>query len=120
MLDRLDEIINKLIILVVGNTRMTPAHIQRVVKQLLVVGAHIQHHRQGIRRADAAAGGIQRELTDWDPHAANTLVTETQNTFAIGHHDHFDIVVRHVLQNIVHVVAVLIRDKDATGATVDL
>ena len=55
----LDEIVDKLVVLFVGNTRMTPAHIQGIVQQLLVIGAHIQHHRQGIRRADAATGGVE-------------------------------------------------------------
>ena len=42
---RLDEIIHELIVLVVGDARVAPAHIERIVKQLLVVGADIQHHR---------------------------------------------------------------------------
>ena len=111
MLHRLDEVVDKLIVLVVGDARMAPAHIERIVEQLLVVGPDVQHHRQGIRRADAAAGGVKREFTDWDPHPANALVAEAENTFAVGHHNHFDIVVRHVLQNIVHVVTVLIGDE---------
>ena len=114
MLHGLNEIVDKLIVLVVGNARMTPAHVQRIVQQLLVVGADIQHHRQGVRWADAAAGGVEREFTDWDPHPANALVAEAENTFPVRHHNHFNIVVRHVLQNVVHVVTVLIRDKDAT------
>ena len=120
VLHGLDEIIHKLIVLVVGNARVTPAHVQRIVQQLLVIGPHVKYHRQGVGRADPAAGGIQRELTDGDPHPANALVTEAQNTFAIGHHDHLDVVVRHVLQNVIHVVTVLIRDEHTAGTTVDL
>ena len=118
--NRLDNVVDKLIVLVVGNTRVTPAHIQRIVQQLLVVGTDVQHHRQRVGRADTAAGGIQRQFTDRNAHPADTLVTEAENTFAVGHHDHLDVVVRHVLQNIVEVIAVLIRDKHAAGATIDL
>ena len=120
VLHGLDEIINKLIVLVVGNARVTPAHVQRIVQQLLVVGPHVQHHRQGVGRADPTAGGIQRELTDGDPHPTNALVAKAQNTFAIGYHDHLDVVIRHVLQNVVHVVTVLIGDEHAPGTSVDL
>ena len=120
MLHGLDEIIHKLIVLVVGNARVTPAHVQRIVQQLLVIGPHVQHHRQGVGRADPAAGGIQRELTDGNTHPANALVAKAQNTFAIGYHDHLDVVIRHVLQNVVHVVTVLIGDEHAAGTTVDL
>ena len=98
---------------------MTPAHIQRVVEQLLVVGADIQHDRQGVGRADTAAGGIERQLTDRDAHPADTLVAETENTLAVGHHDHFDVMVRYVLQDIVEVVPILVGDEHAARATVD-
>ncbi|CSF18094.1 Uncharacterised protein [Shigella sonnei] len=109
----LDKFINEFIVFVVSDTRITPAHIQRIVKQLLVVRSDIQHHRKGIRRADAATGGIERQFTDRNAHPADALVTKPQNTFTVSHHNHFDIMVRYVLQNIVHIVAVLVRDKHA-------
>ena len=84
----LDKFINEFIVFIVSDTRITPAHIQRIVKQLLVVGADIQHHRKGIGRTDAATGGIERQFTE------RNLVLH-----------------RDVLQNIVHIVAVLVRDK---------
>ncbi|MNT09762.1 hypothetical protein D3C72_1445630 [compost metagenome] len=86
----------------------------------MVVGADIQHHRQGVCRADPAAGGIQRKFTDRNPHPADTLVTEAQNTLAVRYHDHFDVVVRHVLQDVIHVMAVLIRDEYPARTTINL
>ena len=46
-------------------------------------------------------------------HPTDALVTKPQNTFTVSHHNHFNIMVRHVLQNIVHIVPVLVRDKHA-------
>ena len=119
-LNRLDHVVNELIVLVVGNAWMAPAHIQRIVEQLLVVCSDVQHDRQGVSRADAAAGGVQRQFTDRDPHSADPLVAEAENALAIGDHNHFHVVVRDVLQDVVKVMAILVGDKDAAGATVNL
>ncbi len=70
---------------------MTPAEVQRVRQQFLVVGAGVEHHRQGARRVDTADRAVQRELADRDPHAADAEVTETQYALAVGHHDHVDL-----------------------------
>jgi hypothetical protein len=63
---------------------------------------------------------VYSEFADRDPHPADALVAEAENTFAVGDDDHFDVVVRDVLQDIVEVVPVLIGDKNAARATVDL
>ena len=119
-LNRLDHVVNELVVLVIGNTRVAPAHIQRIVQQLLVVCSDVQHDGQGVSRADAAAGGVQRQFTDRDPHSADPLVAEAENALAIGDHNHFHVVVRDVLQDVVKVMAILVGDKDAAGATVNL
>ena len=120
MLHGLDEFIDKFVVFIIGDTRITPAHIQRIVEQLLVVGSDVQYHRQGVGRTDPTTRGIQRQFTDWNTHPADPLIAKTQNTFPIGDNDDLDIVVRNVLQDIVHIVAVLIRDKHAARATINL
>ncbi len=47
-------------------------------------------------------------------------VAEAENALAIGDHNHFHVVVRDVLQDVVKVMAILVGDKDAAGATIDL
>ena len=42
------HIFNELIVLVVGNAWVAPAHIQRIVEQLLVVCSDVQHDWQGV------------------------------------------------------------------------
>ena len=46
-------------------------------------------------------------------------VAEAENALAIGDHNHFHVVVRDVLQDVVKVMAILVGDKDAAGATID-
>ena len=86
----------------------------------MIIGADVQYHRKGVSRADAAAGGVQRKFTDRNPHAADPLIAQTENTFSVGNHNHFDVMVRHILQDIVHVVTILIRDENAARTTINL
>ena len=120
MFHGLDKIIHKLIVLVVADTRVTTAHVQRIVQQLLVIGTNIEHHRQRIGRADTTTGGVQGKLTDRNTHTADALVAQAENTFTVGYHDNFNIVIWYVLQNVVHIVTILIGDKDPAGAAVNL
>ena len=99
---------------------MTPAHIEGVIEQLLVVGAHVQHHRQAVGGGDAAAGGVERQLADGDAHAADALVTEAQDPLAVGDHDHLDVLLGGVLQHVIDPVLVRIGDEEAAGTAVDV
>ena len=119
-LDRLNEGIDKLGVLIPRDTRIAPSHIEGVIQQLLVVGADIQHHRQAVGGRDAATGGVEGELADGNAHAADTLVTQTQDPLAIGHHDHLDVLLGGVLQHVIDPVLVRIGDKQATGAAIDV
>ncbi len=98
---------------------MTPAHIKRVIQQLLVVSANIQNHRQGVRRADAAARGIKRKLTNRNAHAADALIAQTKNALAVGDNNHFNILLGGILQHIFNAGAVRVGDKQTTGTTVN-
>ena len=71
-----DKHIHKLSVLVVADARVAPAHIHRVVEVLLIIGADIQHNRQGRGRMDPSTGGIQRQLANWDAHSADTLIAK--------------------------------------------
>ncbi|SPZ62058.1 Uncharacterised protein [Serratia quinivorans] len=99
---------------------MTPAHIQRIVQALWVVGTHVQHYRQGIGRADTTAGGIQRKLADRNAHAANALVAQAENTFAVGDDNHFDVLFGGVLQHVVNAIAVRVGDKQPARPAVNI
>ena len=82
-----DEFVNELIICGAAQPFLAQADIIGIVQQRLIVSADVQHHRQAERRVDAGAGGIKRELADWNAHAVRSQVAETQDTLAVGHHD---------------------------------
>jgi len=42
-------------------------------------------------RVNAADQGVQRELADRDAHAADTLIADAENPFAVGDDDHVDV-----------------------------
>jgi hypothetical protein len=119
-LDRLDEGIDELVVLFAGDARMAPPHVEGVVQQLLVVGAHVQHHRQAVGRGDAATGGVEGELADGNAHAADALIPEAQDAFAIGDHDHLDVLLGGVLQHVIDPVLVRIGDEEAASTTIDV
>ena len=76
------------------------AEVQRVGQQRRVVGPDVERDRQGQRRVDAAARGVQRELADRDGHPAGALVAETQDPLVVGDHDEPDVLVRPLAQEL--------------------
>ncbi len=49
------------------------------MQQRQVVGAHVEHHRQHPQRMDPPrGGGVDRQLADRDPDAADTLVADAR------------------------------------------
>ena len=119
-LDRLDEGIDELVVLLPGDARVAPAHVEGIVEQLLVVGAHVQHHRQAVGGGDAAAGGVEGELADGNAHAAYALIPQPQDPLAVGDHYHLDVLLGGVLQHVIDPVLVRIGDEEAAGTAVDV
>ncbi|RMP75175.1 hypothetical protein ALQ20_200133 [Pseudomonas syringae pv. atrofaciens] len=99
---------------------MTPAHVHRVVQQLTVVGADIQHDRQRVRRADPATSGVQRQFADRDAHAADALIAQTENSLAVGHDNDLDPVLGRAAQNVIDAVALRVGNEQAAMRAVDL
>ena len=53
------EQINKLVVFVFAYARMARAHVHRIVKQRLIVGADIEHDWQRMSGAYPSAGGVK-------------------------------------------------------------
>ena len=73
--ERLDEV-------VVGRAAqpgLAVAEVERVVEQLLVVGADVEARPAASGGVDAGAGGVEGELADGDAHAARALVAQAQD-----------------------------------------
>ena len=67
------------------------ADVERVVEQLLVLGADVERDRQARLRVDAGAGRVERQLADRDAHAIRAEVAQAEDALAVGDHDHADV-----------------------------
>ena len=85
---------------------LTQPHVKRILQKLFVVGADVEGHRKRTLRIDARAGRVKGELTDGDPHAVHTEVSQAQNTLAVGHDDDVNVMVGDVGDEFAHAAAV--------------
>ena len=92
-----DELVDERVVVVVADPSVAPAEILRVFEQFDVVGAHVEHDRQGAGRVDPADEGVQRELADRDAHPADALVAQAEDALPVGHHDDVDVAVGTVV-----------------------
>ena len=120
MLHRGDESVDERVVLVVVDPPVAPAEVLRVLEEFDVVGAHVEHDRQGAGGVDAADEGVERELADRDAHPADALVAQAEDALPVGHHDHVDVALRPVVQYLVETVAVRIGHEQPARAPVDL
>ena len=102
-----DELVDQRVVVGAGQARLGQAEVERVVAQRLVVGADVEHHRQALRRMDAGARGVERELADRNAHAARAEVAEPEDALAVGDDDHRDVAVRPVAQQRLDLAAVV-------------
>ena len=65
--------------------RFPQAGVMGIGQQGGVVGAHIQHHRQGAPRMQPRAEGVHRQLAVADLHAPHPLVANPQDPLGIGY-----------------------------------
>ena len=87
LLDALHEGLDELVVGRAAQPAGAVAHVERVVEQGAVVGAHVERDRQRQRGVQAAAGGVQRQLADGDAHAAGALVAQAQDALVVGDDD---------------------------------
>ena len=71
---------------------MTVAEVERIVEECLVVGADIQGHRNGAGWIDAAARGVDCELSARDLDAANPPVSDAQDLLCVTANDNVDVI----------------------------
>ena len=116
VLDRGDEVLDERVVVLVVDAAVAPAEVVRVVEQVGVVGADVEQDRQRPRGVDAADEGVERELPDRDPHAADALVADAEDPLAVGHDDDVDLVVLAVAQHLVQVLAVGPREVEPARA----
>ena len=88
--DLFDELLDEGVIVGLFNAVGPLPEVTPVRQALVVVGADIEHDRQGPSRVDSTECRVEAELANGDAHAANALVTESEDALAIGRHDDID------------------------------
>ncbi len=94
--------------------------VERVVKQRGVLRTGVEHDREAFGGIDASTGGVEGQLADRDPHAVGAKVAETEDALPVRGHDHGNLVRRPVAKHLAHPAAVVSRDVQAAGASVDV
>ena len=92
------EQLDKLVVLIFTHPGVPCAHVHRVIQERLVVGSDVEHYGQGMSRADAATGGVQRELANGYAHPTDTLISEAKYALTVGDHNHFNVVFGGIAQ----------------------
>ena len=115
-----DEFVDERVVVVVADPSVAPAEILRVFEQFDVVGAHVEHDRQGAGRVDPADEGVQRELADRDAHPADALVTQPEDALPVRHDDDVDFALGTVAQHLAELGPVRIGHEQPPRPPVDL
>ena len=116
--DGLHEGIQELVVRLAGQAAVVHAQVQRIVDQVLTVGADVQLDRQGLVRPDAPGGRVQRQFPDADRHAPEALIPDAQDGAAVGGDDHAHVVHGDVLQHVLHAVDVARADREPARVAV--
>ena len=87
----LDVVVDEGVVLRALDARLRDAEVERVVEQLLAVGADVEHHGEGARGVDAGGRGVDVELADGDLDAADAPVADAQDALGVGRDDQVDV-----------------------------
>ena len=66
---------------------MAPAKIFGIAKALFIIGADIEDDGQSARGMDSPDECIERKLADGNAQAADALIADAENAFAVGDDD---------------------------------
>lgn len=115
----LHELINEVIVFASHHTLLSQTHIQRILQQINVIGAHIHHNGQTLMWLDASQRRVQRQLAHRDTHAAGTQVTQAQDTLAVCHTNCTHIRLGPVLHYVEDVTTIIEGHKETMRTSVD-
>ena len=115
-----DVAVDEGVVLLAPDPRLRHAEVERVVEQLLPVGADVEHHGKGAGRVDAGRRGVDVELADGDLDAADAPVPDAEDALGVGSDDEVDVIGRATgrEQRVLHAVRVVDRQVDAARAAV--
>ena len=120
VLDRHHELFHQLEIGLALEASALDPEIEGVGEELLVVGPDVEGDRQTLMRWDAGAGGVERQFADRNGHAVGSQITQTQDSLAVGDHDHPHILVGPVVEELADRASVVRSDVEASRLTKDV
>ena len=114
-----DELVHEVVVLPAAQARVTPAEVEVVVQQRLVVGAHVEADGQGPGGMDAGRGHVEGELAHGDAHAARALVAEAEDALVVGRHHEANVLEGRVAQGLEDAAPLRRGDPEPAGAAED-
>ena len=102
-----DELFDELVVFFSFEPSFSVAKIERVVEKPFVVRPDVQTERKTAGRMKPAGRDVKVDFADGDTHSVGPQIAETENAFAIRHHDEVYVRKGNVPENMVDVVDVL-------------
>src|SRR5262245_21780233 len=96
-----------------AHSLLSPSDLKRVVSEIPIVGSGVDKNRKRRGRMQSGAGGVERELADWNPHAASALVAEAEDTLAVTDHDGFNMIKSRMREYAADLALVRYAEKQA-------
>src|SRR6266404_3186619 len=100
LLDGLDELADEVEVLAAAYARLTKTEIERIVDQLMIVGADVEHYRQAVLRRNTGAGRVESEFPERDAHAAGAEIPKAQDALPVRHDNETYVLLRPVFQQL--------------------
>jgi hypothetical protein len=120
LLDRRYEFVDEGEILFAAHAVLAQALVKRIIEQDLVVGANVEDDGQTVLRRHAGAGGVERELADWDAHAAGSEIAETEDALTICDDDEAHVAFRPIGEQLLQAAARADRQIHAARRAEDM
>ncbi|MNQ73939.1 hypothetical protein D3C85_886850 [compost metagenome] len=112
-------LVHEVVVGLAVDARGLPAEVGVILQQRRVVGAHVHAQGQGARRVDAAGGGVERQLADADPHAADAEIAKPQHPLPVGDDDDVHLLL-HTGEDVVQLVPVVPGEVETVAAQVEI
>src|SRR5208283_831690 len=115
-----DELIDKIKIRLTGNPFVAPAEVLMIAEPFRIVGSHIQQDGQSPFGTNPTDERIQGKLADRNAHSSHALITDAQNTFAVGDDNYVNVRIGTISQDRRNRITQRVRDEQAARSPVDV
>src|SRR5262249_40817168 len=89
VLRRANEFVDERLVFSAAQAMLAQSDVIGILQQFLIVRTDIEHYRQAQLGMHAGTSRIKREVSNGDPHAVGSQVTQAQDSLAVGHHNEF-------------------------------